>query len=226
MGNRPIFTLDPRLQACSEFVRDNCKIVDVGTDHAYLPIWLAKKNKISHALAVDINEAPLTIADKNIAKYHVENKVLSRLSNGINNVSPTEVDDIIISGMGGETIIQILQDTHWIRNTEKHLILQPMTADHLLREFLFKNNFKIIKEVVVKVNRHVYTVMLAKFTTEPVVWNNIDIYTGTLSECISKYTEEYFHRIVRHLTNQKLASNSPPSLDDVISTLNSLTNQN
>lgn len=204
---RPLFTLDDRLQACADFVRDGARLVDVGTDHAYLPIYLARSGKIKYAIATDIKYAPLAIAQKNILKYGIKDMVEVRLSDGFSRIRQSEVDDIVISGMGGQMIVQILDKCQWIQDPSLHLILQPMTADNVLREFLFTKKFQIIKEVVVKSGNHVYAVMLAHFIGKEFVWSQADTYISKLDT--SPYACEYLERQVKHLKNKK----NDPRLD-------------
>lgn len=198
---RPLFILDDRLKACAAFVRDGAKLVDIGTDHAYLPIWLARAGKISHAIAADVKSAPLEIAQKNILKYNADDLVVVRLSNGLSKISRNDVDEVVIAGMGGHTIVSILDKCDWIEDPAVHLILQPMTADNVLREFLFKRNFNIIKEVAVKSSNHVYTVMLVQFKGKAFAWHQVDTYIGKLDASSCAY--EYLQRQIRHLRNKK-----------------------
>lgn len=203
---RPLFTLDERLQACATFVREGAKLVDVGTDHAYLPICLAKSGRIKYAIATDVKYAPLAVAQKNILKYEAKDMVDVCLSDGLSRINQSEVDDIVIAGMGGQTIVQILDKCQWIEDPSLHLILQPMTADNVLREFLFTKKFQIIKEVAVKSGDHVYAVMLAHFVGEEFAWSQADTYIGKLDA--SPYACEYLERQIKHLQNQK---NDPSS---------------
>ena len=121
---RPLFTLNNRLQLCAEMVRKGSRIADIGTDHAYLPVWLVRAGIASFALACDIKAEPLKAGEQNIRKYHAENLVETRLCDGLRSVKSDEVDDIIIAGMGGETIVHILSDAPWIKDKNKSLILQ------------------------------------------------------------------------------------------------------
>lgn len=204
---RPLFTLDDRLKACADFVQKGARLVDIGTDHAYLPIWLARAGKIKHAIAADVKLAPLESARKNISKYSVKDTVDVCLSDGLIMIDPNEVDDIVIAGMGGQTIVQILDRCQWVEDPCLRFILQPMTADNVLREFLFKKKFQIVKEVAVKSGGHVYAVMLAQFVGDEFAWSLADTYIGKLDA--SPCACEYLQRQIRHLQNKK----NDPSLD-------------
>ena len=96
---RPLFQLGPRLALCAALVRLGSSLCDVGTDHAYLPIWLLKTGKISRALACDINPGPLEAARRDGEKYGVGEELSFRLSDGLRAVSPQEAEDTVIAGM-------------------------------------------------------------------------------------------------------------------------------
>ena len=100
--------LSKRLQTIADFVKKNSVVADIGTDHAHIPIYLIKNNIIDKAYACDINKGPLEKAKENIENFGVSENIVLRLSNGLDKMSSKEVDTIIIAGMGGELIIDIL----------------------------------------------------------------------------------------------------------------------
>ena len=162
--SRPLFKLDDRLQMCASYVRQNAKLVDVGTDHAYLPIWLYKSGKIQNALAVDINKEPLKSGELTIEKYGVKGKIETRLSNGLQNVKKEECSDVVIAGMGGELIASIIENSKWVIDSKINLILQPMSKPEKLREYLYNNNLEIIKEEAVKADGKIYSVIMCSYS--------------------------------------------------------------
>lgn len=175
-----LFTLGERLQLCASMVRPGVTLADIGTDHAYLPIWLAKKGLITRAVAADIRQGPLEKAQSNILRYHVQDTVSARLSDGLHAFSSCDADDIVIAGMGGEMIIKIIREAPWLKDTQKHLILQPMTSVEPLRLFLAEQNFKVLREEAVEEDGHVYTVMLVQYSTEKVCVDELYPYIGKL----------------------------------------------
>ena len=126
------FALDARLHAAAQMIRPQSRVVDVGTDHAYLPVWLVKREICREATGVDINEKPLQKARRTVEKYRVEDRVHLVLSDGLKGVAPDGFDDIVIAGMGGESIADIIENAEWLKNPQKRLILQPMTNAHRL----------------------------------------------------------------------------------------------
>lgn len=156
--------MDNRLLTCAEFVRKNSKVVDVGTDHAYLACYLAKKDSIESVIACDVNEKPLKMAQRTVIENNLQDRVKLILSNGLEKISKEEADDIIIAGMGGELILSIILSCSWSKDSNKHFIVQPMTQTPLLRKELYKNGFEIVKEKAVYENKHHYTIMLCRYS--------------------------------------------------------------
>ncbi len=156
--------LDQRLLACADFVRSGTRVADVGTDHAYLPTYLVQSGKTTLAYACDINENPLLSAKETIQKYGVQKQIKLRLCNGLEKINKDEVDDIVIAGMGGELIIEILSACDYIKSENLRLILQPMSKAHLLRRFLCENGFEILDETACASNNKIYTVLCCEYT--------------------------------------------------------------
>ena len=108
---------------CADMTREGSRLADIGTDHAYLPIELCLSGKIPSAIACDINPMPLRSAEENIARFGLSDIIQTRLSDGLDRVAPDEADDIVIAGMGGELIRDILSAEEWIKDGSKLFIL-------------------------------------------------------------------------------------------------------
>ncbi len=195
--------LSKRLQTCADFVTEGSRIADIGTDHAYILIWLAQIGKNSYSLACDINLAPLKIAENNIRKYSLENVISTRLSDGLKNINQDEVEEIIIAGMGGELIAKILGECKWTNKKEKKFILQPMTSEYELRFFLCESGYEIKKEIAVVCAGKVYTVMLVVYTGKTNKLDNTHLYVGKLDENIDKAAISYIKKQINGLKNQR-----------------------
>lgn len=161
---RPLFQLGSRLMACAEFVRQDAVMADIGTDHAYLPIWLLKSGRVPYAYASDVREKPLESAHRNAKKYQVEDMLHIVLANGLAAIPDETVTDIVIAGMGGLMIIDILNAAAFVKNIRIRLILQPMKDDPQLRLWLLENGFNIEEEKPVYDAGRVYTVIRAVFS--------------------------------------------------------------
>jgi len=172
--------LDSRLSLCAELVRAGAKLADIGTDHAYLPVHLALSGKIESAIAADINEEPLNRGKQTIEKYDVTHLVSTRLSDGLKAFSSDEVTDIVIAGMGADTIISILSDAVWLRNESKRLIIQPMTKSERVITYLYDNGFEIEEQKCCIAEDKPYTIMCVGFTGHSNPCTEYFSYTGKL----------------------------------------------
>lgn len=158
--------LDKRLELCAEFVSGKGTVCDVGTDHAYLAVELIKSGKCSKVIASDINPKPLESARKNVEKYGVSDKVELVLSDGLENINLDGVSDIVIAGMGGETIVKILENYICSLHDNTRYILQPMTKPEVLRKWLYDNWFVVVSEKAVEDGDKIYTVICAEMNIE------------------------------------------------------------
>ena len=116
MNGASDFSLDNRLALCADFVRDGAKVADIGTDHAYLPVWLCRIGKCDTAIAADINPLPLERGIETINNSGLNNRIEARLSNGLEKILGDEADDIVIAGMG-ENSFRRLSKTGSIQRT-------------------------------------------------------------------------------------------------------------
>ena len=153
--------LTARLQSVADQVPQGAVLADIGTDHAYLPVWLLLEGRIEHAIAADLREGPLNRARETAEQYNVSNMVSFRLCNGLVDIGPDEVDTIAIAGMGGETIASILEAAPWTKEG-KLLLLQPMTSFPDLRLWLQQNGYNIEKETITKEGRRLYSCLTVR----------------------------------------------------------------
>lgn len=152
--------LDNRLKMCADMISGKGIVCDVGTDHALLAAYLITNGKCDKVIASDINEGPLESAGKTVEKYGISGKVDLVLSDGLKNVNGEGVSDIVIAGMGGETIVKILSERQFDLNGIR-LILQPMTKAEILRKWLADYGYKIVSENGVSEGEKLYTVITA-----------------------------------------------------------------
>ena len=150
--------LTPRLQLLADWVPQGARLADVGTDHAYLPVWLSLHGRVSCAIASDLRKGPLERARQTGSTYGAEN-IDYRLCNGLADIRGDEVDTVAIAGMGGETIAAILSAAPWTKDGKHTLLLQPMTRSAQLRRFLMENDYVITREALVRDRGTIYPVM-------------------------------------------------------------------
>ncbi len=158
--------LSPRLRQITELVRPGSVLADVGTDHGYVPVWLLKNGVIPRAVATDLNRGPLSRAETVAEQYGVRAQLRLVLCDGLRDVAAHEVDTVVIAGMGGETMIGILNAAPWTKeNTE--LILQPQSKLPELREWLYTQDYFITGEYLVRDAGKLYTIFTAQGGTAP-----------------------------------------------------------
>jgi len=154
-------TLTPRLRLLADWVPQGVTFADIGTDHAYLPVWLRLHGRVSHAIASDLRKGPLERARETGQTYGADG-IDYRLANGLADVRPEEAEVIAIAGMGGETIASILEAAPWTADGNHTLLLQPMTHAPLLRRWLMEHGFAITGEALVYDRGVIYPVMKAE----------------------------------------------------------------
>ncbi|MBE6948391.1 MAG: SAM-dependent methyltransferase [Ruminococcaceae bacterium] len=134
--------LTKRLEAIKNHISVGANVIDVGTDHGYIPVYLAVNDIAESIIAADINSGPLSKARELAKEYDVTDKMSFVLTDGLNGIEPN-ADTIIIAGMGGETIISILEAAPWVRENGVKLILQPQSKISDLTLWLAENGFAV-----------------------------------------------------------------------------------
>lgn len=202
-----IYELSPRLRSVADLVPRMAKFADIGTDHAYLPVWLLLQGWIESAVVSDLREGPLDRARQNAEHYGVTDRISFRLGSGLDRISPEEVDAIAVAGMGGETIAGILADAPWVASGAYRLILQPMTAQEELRVWLSRNSYQIEREILTQEGRTIYlTLLVSPGKTEPLslaeTWAGRQ-HQGMDAPLRQAYLEGLIRRAVRALDGAK-----------------------
>lgn len=144
--------LSQRLQAIADMVPEGAKVADIGTDHGFLPCWLAQQKRAELVIACDVNEQPLALAQKNIGDYQVADTVTTRLGNGLQVIKPGEVDVVTIAGMGGSLMLEILEASPSVVDKLRRIILQPNVGVEAIRVWAEKNRWQIVREELVREN--------------------------------------------------------------------------
>ncbi len=161
-------TLDRRLQCAARQVRMGSRLADIGTDHALLPVALVRSGVCPYAVASDIRTGPAERARRAVEEAQLADRIEVRLGPGLSVLQPEEADDLVIAGMGGETIVSILGEAPWIRSSHFRLILQPMSRPEVLRRWLHRAGFLLEAEPAVEDGGHLYSILRAHYEPEAV----------------------------------------------------------
>lgn len=207
--------LPKRLSLIASMVDRGAVVADIGTDHAHLPIYLVNNNVCPSALACDIKESPLETGRQNIVLCHLEDKIQTRLSDGLSNIKSNEADTFTIAGMGGDMIIHILSSCPYIFDDKYTLILQPMTKYPTLMGWLFDNGFEIIRQECIHEGKHCYTVIKACFSGEKISHEPEDEFLGKLD--LSEEENRLF--LIKEIKKAEKRSIGDPTLVPVVEKL-------
>ena len=158
--------LDKRLRTAADLVRQGAYFADIGTDHAYLPVFLLEEGRVSEAYASDVARGPVASARSHIAASSVADRVTLRLADGLDGLFTAfpKVTDIAICGMGGELIARLIDEAPLVKDPAIQLILQPMTRAEVLRRYLAENGFAVKEERLSRESGRIYTCMSVFYT--------------------------------------------------------------
>ena len=198
--------LSPRLKMVADMVRPGVVVADIGTDHAYLPIYLLQNGICPGAIASDVRQGPLENAGMSVLSAGFTDKIDVRASDGLERINSHEVQDIILAGMGGNLIVRLLACTPWLCDSQKRLILQPMTHAESVREYLCKNGFKILFEQACFEGQRAYISMCVCYQESPTPCLNPAYYfIGELPACGSVAASKYIEKIYKRLSKRASA---------------------
>lgn len=193
-----MISLGPRLLCAASFIRCRTKIVDIGTDHAYLPAYLIENGIADSVLACDIGVMPLKNAENTVKAHSLGDKISLRISDGLREVSFDEADEITICGMGGTLMTEILEAAPWVKKAGMHLILQPMTHSEDVRSYLAQNGFSIEDEKFVVDAGKTYCCISAAYEGNSGEAESGFLYFGFLppkDDINAQYVAKQLHRI-------------------------------
>lgn len=159
--------LSKRLAAVAGLVTEGASVTDIGTDHGYVPIYLAETGRSPHIIAMDVNQGPLERADRNILEHGLESRIETRRSDGLACLEAEEADAMVAAGMGGNLTIRILEQSPQIVGSLREFILQPQSEIHKVRKYLNENGFLLVAEDMVEEDGKFYPVMKLIHGKEP-----------------------------------------------------------
>ena len=195
--------MNRRLERIFSMIEPGRGLIDVGTDHGYLPVQLALEGYPGRLFASDIREGPLAAAKRSATQYGVSDRIRFLLCDGLADCPPEEVDTIVIAGMGGDAICGILDHAEWCMDAAYRLILQPMTKPGVLRYWLINNGFALKKEALVSDGGVVYQIIEAVYRGINEKMGDAELYVGKAfpkeKDLYRELVDDQLRRIERRL---------------------------
>ena len=187
-------SLDARLLWLAEQVRPNVFFIDIGSDHARLPIYLVQSGRITQAVASDIATGAVAQGRAHVTEQGLEAQIAMRLGNGLQGMDLPAVADIAICGMGADSICAIISDQPRVKQGHTRLLLQAMTDTPVLRQYLAAEGFGIEAEDCVYAEGRYYQCMVAAYTGEV---RELDVAAAELGELNLRQRSPAFLQSVR-----------------------------
>ena len=208
--------LGERLTRVASFVPKGSKVCDVGSDHAYLPVYLIQNDQITSGIAGEVVEGPYLSAKQTVRDYRMENRIEVRLGDGLQILSKEDdITAVTICGMGGELISRILEAGYngGHLNGRERLILQPNVAEHFVREWLMNHSYHIVEETVVEDNHRLYEIIVAEPVDKRVEYTELELKYGPIllkeSSALSVAKWNWLNRKNKEILEQLQQSKTP-----------------
>lgn len=173
--------LSKRLSEVANLVSPGARLADIGSDHAYLPCYLALQNKISYAVAGEVVKGPYELAKQHVAQLNLSQKIAVRLADGLQAVETTDnIDTVTICGMGGDLIASILEGGRLSGKlkTVTKIITQPNVDEYYVRQWFMQNQYKIDTELIVSENGKIYEIIVGIPHQEPISYTQEQLQFG------------------------------------------------
>ncbi|MBB6454300.1 tRNA (adenine22-N1)-methyltransferase [Salirhabdus euzebyi] len=150
-----------RLRIVSKYLPKEANFCDIGSDHAHLPCFVCLKDENAKAIAGEINEGPYQSALNQVTKLNLQSRIDVRKGNGLAVVSPGEVNQVVIAGMGGTLISTILAEGLDKLDSVERIITQPNINARYVRKWLYKHNYYLVEEQLIEEDGYHYEILVA-----------------------------------------------------------------
>lgn len=210
-----MLNLSERLRAVANLVISGEPVADIGSDHAYLPIFLVKNGIVPWAVAGELGDGPYEHALQSVNQFDLQARIKPRQGDGLQVLKLAEVSTVIIAGMGGESIAAILSCNWPKSNSFKRFIFQPMSRAEVLRKTLADRGWPIIDEILIIENEHYYLIIISEPGFKPYKLNELETEIGPQilqandsikRGFIASYAEKY-GRVYHSLNNSSQPEN-------------------
>ncbi|WP_017186991.1 tRNA (adenine(22)-N(1))-methyltransferase [Alkalibacillus haloalkaliphilus] len=195
------FELSKRLEQVKQMIPEDISCVaDIGSDHAYLPCKVCLEQPNVKAIAGEVNEGPYFAAVKQVEAMELSRRIDVRLGDGLNVLSPEEVDCVTIAGMGGTLITNILRNGINKLSKVKALVLQPNIDASSIREFAIEQQYDIVSEDVIEEDGYIYEIVVLEPADDGISYSDKEIYLGPI---MLQSKNEAFYKKWRHVFKKK-----------------------
>ncbi len=207
-------------------------VCDVGCDHGKLSLYLIKSGKAEKIIATDINKMPLQKAVDLFAENGVSDKAEFYLTDGLQGLTKTDdITHVVICGLGGDTIAQIIHNAPFIRENRVKLVLLPAQSGDKVRKFLYENGYSITGEHTVGENKKFYTAITAEYTGETVECDAYRCFIGESENCTGADAKGYFEMVLTRLEKKAKGlmidtGNCPADITEAIEKVKKLIDRN
>ncbi|OYR87430.1 tRNA (adenine(22)-N(1))-methyltransferase [Lactobacillus taiwanensis] len=217
--------LEERLAQIGKMVDSESRLADIGTDHAYLPIALVKEGKIDFAIASDVAAGPLNNAKQDIEQAGLEEKIETRLGSGLETLKAEDrIDTVVIAGMGGKLMTNLLKTAYQEGKKYPTLILEANIGEPLVRKWLMDHQYEIVAEQIIEVAGHIYEIIKAEIKRDKLDLSEQELAFGPflLKEKNSIFIKKWTNQL-RYYKNLKANLNKAKNKDeDKINKINDL----
>lgn len=187
---------DVRLKAIADRLYTGRRLADIGSDHAYLPICAVSHGICPSAVATDVRKGPVASAREHIEKAGLSDRIEVRLGDGLTVVDRSEAESVVIAGMGGELIAELLANAPFAFDGDQQWLFQPMSHPEALRRFLLTHGFSLVEDTVIPAGRRLYSLIQARYTAAPPVTDTAQYWIGAVSPC---GCDRYWERLTDYL---------------------------
>nr|WP_026065237.1 tRNA (adenine(22)-N(1))-methyltransferase TrmK [Amphibacillus jilinensis] len=164
--------LSNRLKKIAQYLPQGAYFADIGSDHAYLPVYICKQDHSARAVAGELNNGPYLSACQHVEAYGLADRIDVIKGDGLTVIADVPVKQIVIAGMGGVLIQSILEQGKGLLDGVERLILQPNVDSHYIRKWLLSSSFHLTAEQILEEDGHIYEILVADANVMPV--NNMD----------------------------------------------------
>ncbi|WP_412990248.1 tRNA (adenine(22)-N(1))-methyltransferase [Pediococcus siamensis] len=208
--------LSKRLQLVADSVSRHARLADIGSDHAYLPVYLAQNHIIEFAIAGEVAQGPHQNATNEITKAGLETVISSRLGDGLAVIQANDhINTVTIAGMGGTLIANILEAGKEKLAGVSRLILQPNVGEDRVRRWLMQHDYRITGEQILAEDRHIYEIIVADRTSQPISYTDAQLLFGPLlleklpNSVFTKKWQAELQRVEKAIKQMKQAQQIP-----------------